>query len=37
MTGDRERYLALGFDHYLSKPIIDESDLLGAIERLLRD
>jgi CheY-like chemotaxis protein len=37
MAGDRERYLALGFDHYLSKPIVDENDLLGAIARLLRD
>ena len=36
MAGDRERYLDLGFDHYLAKPIVDENDLLGAIERLLR-
>jgi CheY-like chemotaxis protein len=36
MAGDRERYLAEGFDHYVSKPILDEGDLLGAIERLLR-
>jgi CheY-like chemotaxis protein len=35
MAGDRERYLALGFDHYLPKPIVDENDLLGAVEGLL--
>jgi CheY-like chemotaxis protein len=36
MTGDRERYLGLGFDHYVPKPIVDERELLDAIERLLR-
>jgi two-component system cell cycle response regulator DivK len=35
MAGDRERYLGLGFDHYLAKPIVDEADLLGALARLL--
>ena len=35
MAGDRDRYLGLGFDHYVAKPIIDEAELLGAIERLL--
>ncbi len=35
MAGDRERYLATGFDHYVTKPIVDESDLLGAVDRLL--
>ncbi len=35
MTGDRERYLARGFDQYVAKPIVDENDLLGAVERLL--
>jgi CheY-like chemotaxis protein len=36
MAGDRERYLDLGFDDYLPKPIVDENDLLGAVARLLR-
>ena len=37
MAGDRERYLALGFDEYVSKPIVYEDDLLGAIRRCLRE
>jgi two-component system, cell cycle response regulator DivK len=35
MTGDRERYLAAGFDGYVPKPIVDERVLIDAIERLL--
>lgn len=36
MAGDREKYLGLGFDAYVTKPIVDERILLGEIERLLR-
>ena len=35
MAGDRERYLALGFDDYVTKPIVDESVLLGALAGLI--
>ena len=35
MAGDRERYLEMGFDEYVTKPIVDEDVLLGAIQRLL--
>lgn len=33
MTGDRERFLGQGFDDYLTKPIVDDTILLDAIER----
>jgi CheY-like chemotaxis protein len=33
MTGDREKYITAGFDDYVTKPIVDESILLGAIAR----
>ena len=31
MVGDRERFLAQGFDGYASKPILDERDLLETV------
>ena len=37
MAGDREKYLNLGFDDYVTKPIIDETVLMGAIERCLSE
>ena len=35
MAGDREKYLAAGFNDYVTKPIVDEDVLLGAIARWL--
>lgn len=35
MIGDRERFLAAGFDFYISKPILSLDQLTGPIERLL--
>ena len=35
MTGDREKYLAAGFNDYVTKPIVDETILLRSIERWL--
>jgi CheY-like chemotaxis protein len=37
MAGDREKYLAAGFDEYVTKPIVDETLLLDAIKKLLPD
>lgn len=33
MAGDRERFLAAGFDDYVVKPIVDEELLLRAIRQ----
>lgn len=35
MTGDRERFLAHGFDCYISKPIVDPKILYDELEQLL--
>ena len=35
MAGDRDKYLAAGFNDYVTKPIIDEGVLIDAIERCL--
>jgi CheY-like chemotaxis protein len=34
MTGDREKYLKEGFNDYLTKPILDESELTNALDRV---
>ena len=36
MAGDRESFLAQGFDAYVSKPIIDDALLFDTIAELLR-
>jgi CheY-like chemotaxis protein/HPt (histidine-containing phosphotransfer) domain-containing protein len=33
MAGDRQRFVAAGFDDYISKPIVDETILLEAIRK----
>lgn len=35
MAGDRKKYLSIGFNDYVTKPILDEDLLIDAIERCL--
>ncbi|MEM9461039.1 MAG: response regulator [Myxococcota bacterium] len=35
MVGDRERYISMGFDGYVGKPIVDEMMLLDEVSGLL--
>jgi two-component system, cell cycle response regulator DivK len=35
MAGDRDKFLAAGFNDYVTKPIVDEEVLIEAIERCL--
>jgi CheY-like chemotaxis protein len=35
MAGDREKFIGAGFDDYVTKPIVDETLLLAAIEKLI--
>jgi len=35
MAGDREKYISIGFNDYVTKPIVDEDVLIEAIERCL--
>ena len=35
MSGDREKYLACGFNDYVAKPIVDETILMKTLEKYL--
>jgi two-component system sensor histidine kinase/response regulator len=36
MAGDREKYLNAGFNDYITKPIVDETLLLKAMEKWIK-
>lgn len=36
MSGDRERYLAAGFNEYIAKPIVDLDHFVATIRRFVR-
>lgn len=36
MTGDKDKYIKIGFNGYVSKPIIDEYVLINTINELLK-
>jgi len=36
MSGDREELLALGFDDYVAKPILDPAEFVATIQALIR-
>jgi len=35
MVGDREKYMAKGFDEYFTKPIVDFEALIKLVERMI--
>ena len=35
MVGDREKYLAKGFDEYFTKPIVDFNALIVLVQRMI--
>lgn len=37
MVGDRERFIAAGFDRYVSKPILEPDKLISAVRELVGD
>lgn len=35
MVGDREKYMAKGFDEYFTKPIVDFNALIDMVEKMI--